>query len=201
VKRTIWRPLFLGVALGLLAGVSTITGLSFLVPGTDTESAVGFFMTLFLLAAALGGPMAGAIAPVLWAATAALFGPPEMKEILSEPVVFWSNTIVLGMLMVMVGIGYRLIFERVRMPIRLIPCAGFVIAVYFINPLLLIPAQYYLLGGVDALPAIIFSYKTYFPQEVFDIFFTSLVFVALPASFIRPLWVEAQPTPLCDNGA
>jgi len=59
MKKTIWRPLVLGVVSGLLAGIATVTGLSFLTPGS-TNNTIGFYMTLFLLAAALGGPLAGA---------------------------------------------------------------------------------------------------------------------------------------------
>ena len=51
MKKTIWQPLVLGVVLGLLAGIATVTGLSFLTPGI-TDNAIGFYVTLFLLAAA-----------------------------------------------------------------------------------------------------------------------------------------------------
>ena len=195
MNKTIWQPIVLGMVLGLLAGISTITNLSFLVPGTETENAFGFFITLFLLAAALGGPLAGAIAPVIWVTISTWYGPPDFKEITSIPAVFWSNLIVLGALMALVGSAYRLIYERVKMPLHLLFWAGIVIAFYLINAPIIITSQYLLLGEIDLLPAILFSYQTYIPQVIFDIFFTSLVFIALPARYRKPLWYEVQPVP------
>jgi MFS family permease len=195
MKKTIWQPLVLGTVLGLLVGIATVTGLSFLIPGTDTEIAIGFFITFFLLAAALGGPLAGAIAPAIWVTISAWYGPPELKAISSIPAVFWSNLIVSGALMALVGFTYRMIFERVKMPLRLLFWAGIVIAFYLIISPITITSQYLLLGEIDVLPAILFSYQTYIPQVIFDIFFTCLVFIALPARYSRPVWYEPKQTP------
>ena len=194
MKKTIWQPLLLGTVLGMLAGLAAATDLSFLTPGI-TDSAIGFFVTLFLLTAAFGGPLAGAIAPVLWVIITASYGPPDMVEVLSNPDIFWSNLIALATFTALVGFAYRLIFERLKMPARLLPWAGIVIAYYVIAlPSAIIP-QYYISGepGYEILPAILASYKIYIPQAIFDIFFTSLVFIALPARYRRPLWVAQQP--------
>ena len=195
MKKTIWLPVVLGTVLGLLAGISTIAKLSFLVPGTETENAFGFFITLFLLAAAQGGPLAGAIAPVIWMIASTWYGPPEFKAITSIPAVFWSNLIVLSALMGLIGFAYRLIYEGVRMPLRLLFWAGIVIVFYLINAPIIITSQYLLLGDIDVLPAILFGYQAYIPQVIFDIFFTSLVFIALPMRYRRPLWYEAKKAP------
>jgi hypothetical protein len=95
VKKTIWQPLALGVVLGVLAGISTATGLSFLTSGI-TDNAIGFYGTLLLLAAALGGPLAGVIASTLLITISTLFGPPDMKAVLSDPIAFWSNLLAVG---------------------------------------------------------------------------------------------------------
>lgn len=195
MKKTIWQSMVLGIVFGVLAGLATVTGLSFLIPGTDTENAVGFFLTLFLLAAALGGPLSGAIAPAIWVAISAWYGPPEMRALITIPAVFWTNLLVLGGLMALVGFFYRVIFERVKMPARLLYWAGIVIAVYLINSPIIITLQFYLLGETGVLSAILFSYRTYIPQAIFDIFFTCLVFIALPARYRRPLWYEAKTAP------
>lgn len=197
LKKTIWRPLVLGLFLGSLAAIATVTGLSFLLPGPDeTENVIGFFMILFLLSAALGGPLAGAIAPTLWVSIVTFFGPPDMKAILSDPVVFWSNMIVVATIMILVGFAYRLIFERLKMPARLLPWAGIVIAAYIIITPTIVTVQYHLLGDIDLLPAILFGYQTYIPQAIFDIFFTSLVFIALPPSYAHPVWYELDKAPM-----
>lgn len=196
MKKTIWQPLVLGVVFGLLAGIATVTGLSFITPGI-TDNAIGFYVTLFLLSAALGGPLAGAIAPAVMVIISALFGPPEMKEIITIPAVFWSNLLALGTTMALVGFAYRLIFERLKMPARLLAWAGIIIAYYFISISASIIPQYYLLGDPpsEILPAVLGAYKTYIPQAIFDICFTSLVFIALPARYRRPLWYESKKAP------
>lgn len=196
MKKTIWRPLVLGVAAGLLAGIATVAGLSFLVPGI-TENSIGFYVTLFLLAAALGGPLAGAIAPLFWVALSAWYGPPGVRAILETPVVFWANAIALGVWVGLVGLAYRLIYERVKMPARLLPWSVIVIAQYVVALPSSVVSQYVLLGypRSEILPAVLEGYRVYAPQAIFDILITSLVFVALPASYTRPLWYARKKAP------
>jgi hypothetical protein len=196
MRKTIWQPLVFGIVMGLLAGISTITSLSFLISGI-TDNAIGFFVTLFLLAAALGGPLAGAIAPALWVTISALFGPPDMQAVITPPNTFWSNLIALGTFTALVGFAYRLIFERLKMPVRLLPWVGIVVAYYFVAlPASIIP-QYLLSGDPisEILPAVLSAYTDYIPQAIFDILFTCLVFIALPARYSRPLWYEPKQTP------
>ena len=195
MKKTFWQPLVLGVVFGLLAGIVMISGLSFIISGAEASNAVGFYMALFLLTAALGGPLAGAITSTTCVFVVAWFGPIDMKEILSDPVTLWSNVLVTGILLALVGLAYRLIFERVKMPVRLLPWAGIVIIYYVFQSPILISLQFYISGGVDLLSTIFNSYRTYIPQAIFDICFTSLVFIALPARYRKPLWYEAKKAP------
>ena len=196
VKRTIWRPLLLGLVLGVLAGITTAAGLSFPTPGI-TENAIGIYGALLLLAAALGGPLAGFVASTILVIILTLFGPPDMRAVLGDAITFWSNLIAVGTVLVLVGFGYRLIFERLQMPRRLLAWAGIVIVYYLILvPATIIPQ--YLLSGTPAfeiLPAIRYGYEIYFPQVIFDIFITSLIFIALPSAYTRPLWYSPKETP------
>jgi hypothetical protein len=98
--------------------------------------------------------------------------------------------LVVGTLVALVGLAYRLIFERTKMPVRLLLWAGIVIVMYIINSPANLVLQYYLYGEVGVLPAILGAYRVYVPQAIFDIVFTSLVFIALPSSYTRPLWYE-----------
>ena len=193
MKKTIWSPLVLGTLMGTLAGMTSVTGLLFIVPGTDSDNAIGIWMTLFLLAAALGGPLASLTAPILLLTIMLLYGSPDMKALLSDPSVYWTNLFVVGMLMLLVSFAYRMIFERVKMPLRLAFWAGIVIAVYLINSPANLILQYYLHEEVGVLPAILGAYRVYLPQAIFDIIITSLVFIALPARYTRPLWYETKP--------
>lgn len=200
MKKTLWQPLALGVVFGLLAGIAMISGLSFLISGTGISNAVGFYMILFLLSAAIGGPLAGAITSTICITFVALFGPPEMKEFFSDPINLWSNMIVTGILVALTGFGYRLIYEHVKMPTRLLPWAGIVIAYYIFSGLLNISIQFFLHGEAGVIPAILSSYRIHILQALFDIFFTSLVFIALPARYRKPLWYESKIT-LEPNGS
>lgn len=196
MKKTVWQPVVLGTIFGALAGIASAAELTFFVYGI-TDNAIGFYVTLFLLAAALGGPLAGAIAPALWVIISAWFGSPEMAAVISLPNTFWSNLIALGTMTTLVGFAYRLIFERIKMPARLIAWAGIVIVYYLLAlPASIIP-QYLLSGDPisEVLPAVLAGYADYLPQVIFDIFFTSLVFIALPSRYRRPLWYEAKKTP------
>lgn len=195
MKRTTWHPLLLGVVLGLLATIATVTDLTLIVPATEASNVVGFYMTLLLLAAALGGPLAGAIASTSLLVIPALFGPPDIVEIWSDPVVFWTNLLVVSTVVALVGLAYRTIFERVKMPGRLLLWAGIVIAVYIILAPANLVLQHYFHGEAGVLPAILTTYRVYIPQVIFDILCTTLVFVALPARYRRPLWIKVQPAP------
>jgi len=190
MKKTVWRPVALGVVMGLLAGIATVTRLSFLSSGADIDNAIGFYMTLLLIAAALGGPLAGVLASSLFITLSALYGPPEMKAVLGEPGIFWSNMLVIGILMVLVGFAYRLIFERIKMPARLLLWMGIVISVYLLSSPANVILQSYFLGDMANLTHVLFSYKSYIPQAFFDILITSMVFLALPARYRRPLWTQ-----------
>ena len=192
MKKTIWQPVLLGIAFGLLAGISITAGLSFIISNSLTFGVIGFQIVLFLLSASFGGPLAGFITPAISVIVIFFFGAPEYIEFLSRPNIFWTNLLVPGFVMVLVGLGYRLVFERVNMPARLLPWAAIVIAYYvIISPTILI-FQYYFGGDNFAtLPSAILSiYKDYIPQAIFDIFITSLIFIALPARYRRPLWYE-----------
>lgn len=194
MKKTLWQALILGVVFGLLAGIAMSSGLSFMISGTEASNAVGFYMSLFLLSAAIGGPLAGAITATICVLFVAWFGPIDMQEILSDPVTLWSNVLVTGMILALVGLAYRLIFERVKMPARLLPWAGIVITYYIFQSPILISVQFFISGGVDLISNILNSYRTYIPQAIFDICFTSLVFIALPAHYRKPLWYRSTKT-------
>lgn len=191
MKKTIWQPLLIGTLLGLLAGVTTVTGLSFLTPGI-TDNAIGFYATLFLLSAALGGPLAGIIAPILFIVITAAFGQPDMKEILGDPDIFWSNLLAMAITVALVGLAYRYIFVRLRMPARLLAWAGIVLLFYALSIPSSVAPQYLLHGNPvsEILTAVRYGYQTYLPQAIFDIVITSLFFIALPARYLRPRWIE-----------
>lgn len=189
MKKTIWLPLVLGIIFGSLAGISIVTGFMFLTPGLTTN-AIGFYGIFLLLSASLGGPLAGFIASTVMITISALFGTPEIKAIISIPEIFWANVLAVGSLYSLAGIGYRLIFERLKLPGRLLPWAGIVIAYYLFNSPTSIILQNLFLGDSlsGVLAEVLYSYQTYISQVIFDFLITSLIFIALPARYLKPLW-------------
>ena len=135
MKKTIWQPVVLGLAIGLLAGIAMAVGLSISVPDSAGGiNIVGFHMALFLLSAAIGGPVAGAITPITSLITAILFGPPDLRAAILDPLSFWTNSFVMGAFMALIGIGYRAIFEHMKMPARLLIWIGIILAHYALHP-------------------------------------------------------------------
>lgn len=198
MKKTIWQPVVLGTAIGLLAGIAMAVGLSISVPDSAGGiNIVGFHMALFLLSAAIGGPVAGAITPITSLIAAILFGPPDLRAALLDPLSFWTNSFVMGAFMGLIGIGYRAIFERMKMPARLMPWIVIILAHYALHSPIL---EFTQTGRVNFMKSMIGALDFYTVQILFDIFFTSLVFIALPASFAHPLWYEAKKAP-GQNGA
>ena len=195
MKKTIWQPIVLGVGCGSLVGIAMATGLSITVTSADTADVVGFHMTVFLLSAALGGPLAGFIAPAITLMFTIWFGSSEMKAVLSDPVMFWTNLFVIGGIMALIGFGYRLIFERVKMPVRLLPWVGIVFVLYALHPSILFILQTNPDDINIILTKAIQGFKNSAPQMIFDIFFTSLVFFALPLSYAHPLWYVSRKAP------
>lgn len=192
MKKTILRPVAFGSMLGLLAGLATTAGLTFLISTSETSNAIGIYSILILLAAALGGPIAGILASTIFLTVTTLYGSPAMKEILSEPVVFWSNAFALGTVLALVALAYRWVFERAKLPMRFIAWAGIVIGYYSLQIPVSMTPQYLLVGDFELLPALLFAYQSYIPQAVVDIFVTSLIFIALPLAYTHPLWYEPK---------
>jgi len=193
MKKTIWQPMILGLALGGLTGIAMATGLSISLPDSvGGINIVGFHMALFLLSAAIGGPLAGAITPMTCLAVAALFGTPDLRSSITEPLSFWTNSIVMGVFMALIGFGYRVIFERMKLPARLLPWIGIILVHYaFHSPVL----EFAQTSSVKFMRSLSGSLEFYTAQIIFDIIFTSLVFIALPSSFAHPMWYASRKTP------
>ena len=190
MKKTIWLPVIFGLALGLLAGIAMAVGLSISLPDSAGGiNIVGFHMALFLLSAAIGGPLAGAITPITSLITAILFGPPDLRAFLVDPLSFWTNSFLMGAFMALIGFCYRAIFERMKIPVRLLPWIGIILAHYAFHPPIL---EFLQTGKVNFIRSMVGALDFYTLQILFDVFFTSLVFIALPASFAHPLWYASK---------
>jgi MFS family permease len=190
MKKTIWIPVLIGVIFGVLAGISTAASLTYMLGGW----AIGFYLSLYILSAALGGPVAGVITSTLDMIATVLFGPPDMKAFAANPNVFWTNVLVVGVCLIIAGFAYRYIFEHFRMPMRLLPWIGIVIFYYIFTIPLLVIIQRLLGTPFDPSVAeyILASWKALSPQAISDIIITSVIWLALPERFRKPLWYEPK---------
>lgn len=73
---------------------------------------------------------------------------------------------------------------------RLLPWAGIVIAYYLLNSPISIALQNLFLGSSFSglRSEVFYSYQTYISQAIFEFLITSLIFIALPARYLKPLW-------------
>jgi hypothetical protein len=195
MKKTIWQPVLLGVGCGLLVGIAMAAGLSITHTSADTTNVIGFHMAIYLLSAAIGGPLAGVLSPATSLTFILLFGSPEMKAVLSDPVMFWTNAIVMGGFMALIGFSYQSIYEHMKMPARILPWAGSVFVLYALHPSILLILQTNTNDIKIILTKALEGLKNGALQMLFDIFFTSLVFIALPPSYTHPLWYVPRKAP------
>jgi len=186
MKKTILYPVVLGTIFGILAGISFAGKLIII---TADGWAIGFYVVLYMFAAALGGPLAGVLSTTLCMLICVFFGYPELRTLASDPVIFWTNVIVLGATMVLISFLYRLIYHRFKMPLRLLPWIGVVLVYYLFGISLLVTVQK-LFSLVTI--GVVESWKGYIPQALSDIVITSLIWFALPAKYHRPLWYEPK---------
>jgi len=202
MKKTIWAPIIFGVVMGILGGISFAANLAFF-SGGDFGAGIGIYGIFWLIAAALGGPLAGAITGSLSLIIGASIG--QMKAAMSEPVTFYPNLVISCIVMqCLLGYAYRFIFERFRMPARLLAWAGIIIGWYLIGSPLLTITQYWLRDFSPAVKASyeafsnnlwafqLAMYKAFAPQATAYFIITSMVFIALPEHYRRPLWIEPK---------
>ena len=207
MKKTIWIPIVIGLAFGLISGITFATNLSFTIIGEGgAKSGVGFYTIFWLLAAAFGGPLAGVISGVVGILIAGFFGIPEIKAVVSDVVTLWSNVIAFGCIALpIVSLIYRLIFERLKMPLRLLAWAGCVIIGYYAVGLVVNMILQFLFRDFSPTSKAMFAafdnqwwqvlpvfFRSFLPQIVADIIITSLTFLGLPERYRRPLWYERK---------
>jgi len=189
LTRRFWIPLGLGVVMGLLAGLVNIFNLTFMSP---TGWPIGFYNIFLFIACAIGGPLGG-IGEIIMLTMINSLGPIEWREAIDLSL-YWANVIVEGLILFpWFGIAYRSIFKRLKMPLRLLPIAGFIVLFYVLD-ILLIPLLQYVFNGwpIDAslIDNFVSGLTSWYPQVIFDILIISILFFALPERYRSPQWCE-----------
>ena len=192
MKKTTWLPLVLGTGLGILAGISLAANIGYTDPSSYSIMVYGIFL---LFAFALGGPLSALITVIIAVMAAALGGYPAIKDTYDiYPLLLIVNPLANIIAGVVCGLAYRFVYQRMKMPARLLPWVGIVAAYYIIviwitevGTRALIPDAQLMSGFFEIL-------RASSPQMLSDILITSVIWIVLPERYRRPLWYEPKPT-------
>jgi len=193
VMKRMWIPLVLAIGMGLLAGLVNIFDLTIMSP---TGWPIGFYNIFLFFAVAIGGPVGG-LSEIIMISMINSFGPLGWRDMIG-PELYWANVITEGLILLpLFALGYRLIFKRVKMPLRLLTWIGLIIGFYLLDVVIL-PLLWWLFEGmaIDAsfVENIVSGIQSWLPQMITDIIISCLIMLALPERFRRPLWIDSRAT-------
>ena len=204
MKKTIWIPIVISLAFAFLGWLILIAGFSLPIPGLDAN--VGVSEIFNLIAAILGGLITVVIGNILFG----IFG---YTLVLSNaypwPISFYltlADVIAHIISLVLVTFCYRFLYERVKRYEQakksVIVIAGWVlisIGYYFV----LIPLQVTFINLViPGMLAFLDLFRGTLPEILATTFITTLILLALPKRYRKPLWYESKPgTPATETKA
>ena len=184
MKKTIWIPIVIGLVAGILNYATMAVNFTVTL-ANDLVLAPSEIFNLF--AGALGGPIAMVINELLWDISAYqfVFGPAYPWPIYMTI----ANSIAHIISMLVAIFAYRLIYQRMKMPLRL---AAWILLVGIYYFLLLLPLQVSLFK--IAMPALTYQdyISTFYPEFIATAIVTSLIWIALSEPFRKPLWYESK---------
>jgi hypothetical protein len=194
MKKTIWMPLVLGGALGLVDFVSLVV--NFLIP-LGPFGATGPQEIFIIMSAALGGPLGLLVANILHEMgilvffLVAQFSP---EQISSTGVIFASADFTAHLLASLaVAYGYRFLYHRGKKVSTFVAGWVLIVVIYYA---LLVLLQSSLLGFIiPDKPPISVLYQNNLPEFLVVATISTLIWIALPARFRKPVWIELQPVP------
>ena len=179
-----WKALIIAIIFGLASLFTIVSGVHFYLPGT---SAISDPREIFnSLGAAITGPIGGFIIGFL----STFFGPASNLK--------FYNIIQHLISAIWIGWAYKkLVYEKYRMPNLVFGWLFLIFVYYFISylPGLIILHfmfnslfQEFVGGPLTLWQAIIKLYSGWMPEIIFTTFYTTLVLIALPEKYRRPLW-------------
>lgn len=192
MKRTIWIPLVLGLALGLLDFLSF--GFHWVIR-IASFGAIGPQETLVVLSAALGGPLSGIVTNFLQELGMHIFllkgdfpGQPQVEVVISI-VDFIAHTIAL----LAVAYCYRFLHQRAKKGYIFFAGWILIVVIYYI---LLLPLQALVHNLIipDLLPLSTLVRGSP-PEFLMVAIISSLVWIALPTRYRKPQWYESKKAP------
>jgi hypothetical protein len=190
MKKTIWIPLVLGITLGLLDFLSL--GVHWVIRIANF-GAIGPQETLVIISAALGGPLSGIVTNFLQELGMHIFllkgdfpGQPQL-EVLISIADFIAHTIAL----LAVAYCYRFLHQRTKKAYIFFAGWILIVVIYYI---LLLPLQSllhnFLVPDLLLLSTLVRGAP---PEFLMVAIISTLILIALPVRYRRPLWIDVQP--------
>lgn len=185
------KNLFVALAFGLIGFLVIISGIYFIIPGTSIlTDPREIFVTI---GSALTGPIGGIIVGV--------------ASSFYDPVPGMQLYVVLQHLIggLLIGIIYKkLVYEKAAMPLFIIRWIILVFCYYYVFYIIVFSGAYLvdkeffkilIHGNYSFSDSLIYLYKSFFPEFLFTSIFTSLIFIALPQRYRKPLWGKSVDVP------
>jgi hypothetical protein len=194
MKKTIWMSLVLGAVLGLLDMVSW--AVNFTIP-VGPYGATGPQEIFITMSAALGGPLGLSATCLLHEAgnyffgLKALFSPEQMASTGTYYSTADFSAHILAALPV--AYGYKYLHQLAKKAHVFFGGWILIIVFYYI---LLVLLQFILIGFVIDLPTLSALYRNFLPEFLVVAIISTLIWVALPRRYRKPLWYEQQPAAL-----
>ena len=191
MKTTTWIPLVLGCVLGLLDLLSWASDFSLPIGPYGATGPQEVFITM---SAALGGPLGLSATCILHELGNFYFGLQSLfsQEQLSSTGVLYSIADVLAHILaaLIVVYCYKLLHQRAK-KVYIFFVGWILILVFYYT--ILVSLQFLLIGFVIDLPVLAVLLSSFLPEYLVVAIITTLIWIALPARYTRPLWYEAQP--------
>ena len=196
MKKTTWRPIVLGSILGLLSVVSSAGG--FLIHLGFSGEATGPQEIPLIISAILGGPLGIFVASLIHELGIAMyvyksqFSPDQMSSTMVPFAIADFAAHILALLTA--AGGYRFLYQRTKKIYTFLAGWIFIVAVYYT---LLVLFQSLLVGMViPATPPFSVLFQDFLPEFQMTLFITTLILLALPRRYRKPLWYEFTISPI-----
>lgn len=186
MKKELLKSSTIGFVSGLLVFFSLQAGLFLPVQVGGQQYNIGIYGPIILLGAAIGGPLAAVVAPVL--AVLCLF-PKYRSDFGIDLAIAYSilNLTSVSLGGIFVGYAYRFIIERVKKSYQLLMWA--LIVLFFWYGISNVIQMIFYFPGLPPAPPYLEIARSFTPQVITDLLFTSIIlFLALPPHYRHPLW-------------
>jgi len=192
IKKTVWIPFVIGmISTALILAASAA---NFFIPlGNGAEMGIGELFTT--LSAALGGPIASIVTIIFAYSIHSMLHPEYFPDLTSVYILLEDAVAHLSAMLMVVLVYTKLLYPRARKTgVFLAGWFLLVCAYYF---LALLPLSVVFLNLIDPgrnLTYLAFA-RSFIPEVLGTALITTLIWLAAPVRYRRPLWIEPRNTP------